>query len=90
MVLRKLRFASSRFSAGDETWSASVLCERPDRPRVKSVGRAAIVGTGYAGSAKDRQIAAVVRSRGRGAGVVGSQMRVAARERSLGLDGPSM
>ena len=44
MVLRKLRFASSRFSAGDETESASVLCERPDRPRVKSEGRAAMAG----------------------------------------------
>lgn len=47
IVLRKLRFASSRFSAGDDTESASVLCERPDRPRVKSGGRAAMVATGY-------------------------------------------
>lgn len=43
MVLRKLRFASSRFSAGDEAESASVLCERLERPRVKRAGRAAIV-----------------------------------------------
>lgn len=43
MVLRKLRFASSRCSAGELTLSAVVLCDRPDRPLVKSCGRIDIV-----------------------------------------------
>lgn len=45
MVLRKLRFASSRFSAGEATAgeSGSELWARPERPLVKRAGRVAMV-----------------------------------------------
>jgi len=46
MALRKLRFASSRCSAGELTFGefGSELCESPEgRPRVKSDGLAAMV-----------------------------------------------
>jgi hypothetical protein len=47
MALRKFLFASSRCSAGDDTEgefaSALVLWERPERPRVNSEGRIAML-----------------------------------------------
>lgn len=45
MALRKLRFASSRWSAGELTLGelgSVVLWESPDRPRVKRAGLAAM------------------------------------------------
>ena len=53
MVLRKFRFASSRWSAGEATLGelGSLLWERPESPLVNKLGRAAIVclETGEAG-----------------------------------------
>lgn len=45
--LNRLRFASSRCSAGELTSPALELCERPERPRVKSCGLVAMVGSWY-------------------------------------------
>lgn len=58
MAFRKFRLASSRCSAGEATLGefGSELCDRPEGPRVKTVGRIAMAAAGRQIGAGERAL----------------------------------